>query len=248
MSDPSTIGSSAGSLSKSPAGGFRAERLALLYEAMITAIVRVQSGRQQIQGSDVFRERMKRALEEITDSAGRKGYGKDDVQQANFAVIAFLDEAVLNSQDPGRTQWARKSLQEELFDQRSAGELFFKRLEELRAHADSSQLAEVLEVYCLCLLLGYEGRYVGSKAELHLLMDHLRERIERISGRNPEFSPDAKPPDQAPAPPPADPLPRRLRWAALGALALALLFYLVFYASLSGRVSEVRQVAQRVTN
>jgi type VI secretion system protein ImpK len=222
-----------------------ADRLALLYEGILTAIVRIQTARQQIQGSDGFRNRMKDALKDIADMAARRGYAREDVAEANFAVVAFLDEIVLSSQDSGRSQWARKSLQEELFDQRSAGELFFKRLDELRAHNDSPRLAEVLEVYYLCLLLGYEGRYaVGSKAELHQLMDNLRERIERIFGRNSEFSPDAKLPDQAPAAAPIDPLPRQLQIAALVAFCFALVCFVGFYWHLALRATDVKQIAE----
>ncbi len=223
-----------------------AERLALLYEGILTAVVRVQSGRQQLQNSDSFRGKMKDALKDIAQIAARRGYAKEDIQEANFAVVAFLDEAVLSSQDGARTQWARKSMQEELFDQRSAGEYFFKRVDSLRAHADSLQLAEVLEIYYLCLLLGYEGRFaVGSKAELYQLMDNLRERIERILGRNPEFSPDAQIPDQAPRVAPVDPLPRLLKLAAVAAVALAFVCFLGYSFSLWVRAgNEVSQIEQ----
>jgi type VI secretion system protein ImpK len=215
------------------------ERLALLYEGILTAVVRVQSGRQQLQNSDSFRGKMKDALKDIAQIAARRGYAKEDIQEANFAVVAFLDEAVLSSQDAARTQWARKSMQEELFDQRSAGEYFFKRVDSLRAHADSLQLAEVLEIYYLCLLLGYEGRFaVGSKAELYQLMDNLRERIERILGRTPEFSPDAQIPDQAPRAAPVDPLPRMLKLAAVTAVALAFVCFAVYWISLRLRTGD----------
>ncbi|HLG98910.1 MAG TPA: DotU family type IV/VI secretion system protein [Bryobacteraceae bacterium] len=223
------------------------ERLALLYEGLMTAIVRVQSSRQQLQNSEAFRTKMKDALNDIAQIAARRGYAKEDIQEANFAVIAFLDEAVLSSQDPARTQWARKSMQEELFDQRNAGELFFKRLDSLRAHGDSLHLAEVLEVYYLCLLLGYEGRYaVGSKAELHLLMDNLRERIERIFGRNPDFSPDGKIPDAPPVTAPVDPLPRQLKLAAVAALALALLCFGGYKWYLSAKVESVADKIEQI--
>lgn len=222
--------------------------LALLYEGILTAIVRVQSGRQQIQGSDAFRTRMKTALDEIGRAASQRGYTADNVKEANFAIIAFLDEAVLNSNDGGRTQWARKTMQEEMFNQRSAGELFFQHLDQLRAHRDSTQLAQVLEVYYLCLLLGYEGKYaVGSKAELHLLMDNLRERVERISGRIVEFSPDAHLPPQQPIAIPLDPLPRRIRILALAAIAFALLCFVFFKASLSSRIGELQNVIREVS-
>jgi type VI secretion system protein ImpK len=233
---------------KEPLAGSRdADRMALLYEGLLTAIVRVQSGRQQLQESDAFRAKTKDALKDIAQIATRRGYAKEDIQEANFAVVAFLDETVLSSQDPARTQWARKSMQEELFDQRSAGELFFKRLDALRAHGDSLQLAEVLEVYYLCLLLGYEGRYaIGSKAELHLLMDNLRERIERIFGRNPEFSPDGQIPDLAPRAVSVDPLPRQLRLGAVVAVVLALLCFVSYKwylsASADGEVDKIMQL------
>jgi type VI secretion system protein ImpK len=218
------------------------DRLALLYEGILTATVRVQSARQQVQDPENFRTRMKQALREIASTAARKGYSADDVQEANFAVVAFLDEAVLTS-DPSATEWAQKSLGEELFGQRSAGEMFFKRLETLRANRDSQGLAEVLEVYYLCLLLGYEGKFAGgSKAELQLLMSNLRDRIERIFGRSPEFSPDGAVPDEPVAiAPPADPLDRQVRLFALAAFALAVLCFLGFSLHLGSKSSEIQQ-------
>jgi len=216
------------------------DRLALLYEGILTATVRVQTGRQQVQDPENFRTRMKQALREIASTAARKGYSGEDVQEANFAVVAFLDETVLTV-DASATEWARKSLGEELFGQRSAGEVFFKRLETLRANRDSQSLAEVLEVYYLCLLLGYEGKFAGgSKAELQLLMSNLRERIERIFGRNPEFSPDGVLPDEpVTIAPPADPLDKQVRWFAFAALALAILCFVGFYLHLEARSSDV---------
>ena len=221
------------------------DRLALLYEGILTAIVRVQSGRQQVQDPENFRTRMKQALREIASAAARKGYSADDVQEANFAIVAFLDETVLTA-DASANEWARKSLGEELFGQRSAGEVFFKRLETLRANRDSQSLAEVLEVYNLCLLLGYEGKFAGgSKAELQLLMSNLRERIERIFGRNPEFSPDGALPDELVAvAPPVDPLDRQVKLFALAALILAILCFVGFSLHLGSRSSDVEHAIQ----
>lgn len=221
------------------------DRLALLYEGLLTAIVRVQSARQQVQDVESFRNRMKQALREIASTAARKGYSSEDVQEANFAVIAFLDETILTN-DACASEWARKSLGEELFGQRSAGELFFKRLETLRANRDSQSLAEVMEVYYLCLLLGYEGKFAGdSKAELQLLMTNLRERIERIFGRSLEFSPDgALPEEAAPAAPTLDPLDRQVKLFALAALILAILCLVGFSLQLGSISAGVQQAIQ----
>jgi type VI secretion system protein ImpK len=221
------------------------DRLALLYEGILTATVRVQTARQQVQDPENFRTRMKQALREIASTAARKGYSADDVQEANFAVVAFLDETVLTS-DASASEWAQKSLGEELFGQRSAGELFFKRLETLRANRDSQSLAEVLEVYYLCLLLGYEGKFAGgSKAELQLLMSNLRDRIERIFGRSPEFSPDgALPVEPVAAAPLVDPLDRQVKLFALAALILAVVCFFGFSLYLGSKSSDVQHAIQ----
>ena len=218
------------------------DRLALLYEGILTATVRVQSGRQQVQDPENFRTRMKQALREIASAAARKGYTAEDVQEANFAVVAFLDESVLTA-DPCASEWAQKSLGDELFGQRSAGEVFFKRLETLRANRDSKSLAEVLEVYYLCLLLGYEGKFAGgSKAELQLLMTNLRDRMERIFGRNPEFSADGALPDEPVViAPTADPFNTQVKLFALAALVLAVLCFVVFSLHLSSKSSDLQQ-------
>jgi len=222
------------------------DRLALLYEGILTAIVRVQTGRQKVQELESFRSRMKQALREIADAAARRGYSAEDVQEAHFAVVAFLDETVLTVQDGDASQWARKSLGEELFDQRSAGEVFFKRLETLRANRDSQELAEVLEVYYTCLILGYEGKFAGdSKAELQLLMSNLRERIERIFGRSPEFSPDAALPEEPVViQAAADPLDKQVKLFALAALVLAFLCFVGFSLHLSSKSSAIEHTIQ----
>jgi type VI secretion system protein ImpK len=224
------------------------DHLELLYEGTLTAAVRVQSGRHQVHDIETFRARMEQTLGEIASTAARKGYDPQDVGQAKFAVVVFLDEIIL-THDPCAAEWARMSLEEKLYGQRSGGELFFSRLEMLRANRDSQNLAEVLEVYYLCLLLGYEGKFAGgSKAELQLLMTNLRERIERIYGTQTEFSPDGALPDTpVAAAVPTDPLSRQAKLFALAALVLLILCYLGFSLNLGSRSAEIeRAIAERL--
>ncbi len=238
------------------------ERLALLYEGVLTVTGRVHTGRQRLQDPEEFRTRMKQALEEVAKTAARRGYARSAEQEATFAVVAFLDEAILTAPDAGAGNWVGKSLGEELFDQRSAGELFFKRLDGLRAQRDSQDLAEVLEVYSLCLLLGYEGKFAGgAKGELLQMMANLRERIERIYGGRPgpgrsgdghgramEFSPDRELGGvPAPVVVAVDPMNRQLRLFALAALLFAVLCYAGFSWQLHSQTREIhRLVVERV--
>ena len=46
-------------------------------------------------------------------------------------MVAFLDESILNSQNPLFADWPRKPLQEELFGTHIAGEVFFQNLQKL---------------------------------------------------------------------------------------------------------------------
>ena len=222
------------------------DRLALLYEGILTAVCRVHTGRQRVQDPEDFFERMKQALAEVASTAARRGYSTEDVQESTFAVVAFLDEVILTAAGTSAVAWKGESLGQVLFDQRSAGEDFFKRLDKLRADRDSHNLAEILEVYYLCLLLGYEGKFAGgSRGELLQIMANLRERIERILGRDLEFSPDKA---LAPVTPPAhitvDPLHRQLRIFALAAFAFALLCYVVFFIQLHMQSSAIEQTIE----
>lgn len=231
----------------------RLDRLALMFEGILTVTERVQTGRQQLQDPEEFRSRMKKALEDVARTATRRGYGEKAVDEGTFAVVAFLDEAILTALHEQASNWVGKSLEEELFGQREAGERFFKRLEALRARRDSQDLAEVLEVYFLCLLLGYEGKFAGgAKGELLQLTSNLRERIDRIySGgeQDSEFSPDL---EMGFEPPPvvvaADPINRQLRLFALASLAFALLCYFGFSLALHSQTRKIHQlVVERMT-
>ena len=251
---PSNGGSSE-HLKPSPADGGskrKLDRLALLYEGILTVIGRVQTGRQRVQDPEDFRDRMRQALAEVASTAARRGYSAEDVQEGKFAVVAFLDEAILAAPDSSGGYWVGKSLAEEIFDQRNAGEVFFKRLEALRTNRDSEQLAEVLEVYYLCLLLGYEGKFAGgSRGELLQLMANLRDRIERILGVEPDFSPDRiLPLEAAPvAVAAADPLSLQLRVFALAAFLLAVVCYVGFSLALRSQTANIKTlVDQRVSS
>lgn len=111
------------------------------------------------------------------------GYSNETVQMAVFASVAYLDESVLNLQSPEFADWTRRPLQEELFGGHLAGETFFRNLAALLSGQDSPEAADALELHCLCLQMGYRGRYaLGNTAELHQLLRQARAKIERTRG------------------------------------------------------------------
>jgi type VI secretion system protein ImpK len=161
----------------------RTASLASTFQEVLTAIVRVRFRLQHVQDAQSFRGQIRQSLQGTMQQARTLGYSSEGVQMAVFAAVAFLDESVLNLQDPAFADWARRPLQEELFGGHLAGETFFRNLRAYLAQQDSTEVADVLELHCLCLLMGYRGRYaLGDSGELYSMLRQARERINRIRG------------------------------------------------------------------
>ena len=162
--------------SSSPAPGH--ENLALIYQEVLTAITRLRSNRQAATDAGTFRNQMKAAISAAESEATSKGYPLEDTRLATFAVVAFLDESILNSNNPVFADWPRMPLQEELFGGHTAGEIFFQCIDRLLARSDSPHLADTLEVFALCLLLGYRGRYSLSGQEgIHAVLEAIADKM-----------------------------------------------------------------------
>lgn len=221
--------------------------LAVCFQEPITAIVRLRAGRQAVSDADHFREQMRHALKTAAREArDAGGYSSADVRSATFAVVAFLDESVLNSRNPAFTDWARKPLQEELFGTHVAGEVFFDNLGELLARPDSEALADVLEVYCLSLLLGFAGRHTGGRrGELAGIVIAVRDRITRIRGAFGDLSP-AWAPSPSAVSIKTDASVRKLSVAAVLLAAIALFLFIAYRMQLASGVTEARELAAEV--
>ena len=188
----------------------RTQNLASCYENAMTIILRLSSiQRSSAPNSQDFRTSIRAALKAAMEQAKSLGYSSDTNQLAFFAVVALLDESVLKMQNPAFADWAQRPLQEEMFGHNRAGEVFFDQLQTLLARQDSAETADALEVYCLCMLLGFKGKYAlspgrsfasgassaehwgaaRSGGELDSLIRQCRQKIDRIRGQA-SFLPD----------------------------------------------------------
>jgi len=222
----------------------RRDNLALHFQEVLTAVVRLRANRQNVTDAETFRHLMREALKMASADALRSGYSHDDIKLAAFSTVALLDESILNSRNPLFADWPRKPLQEEMFGIHVAGETFFQYAQQLLTRNDSPETGDVLEVYYLCLLLGYQGRYsVGGRGELQATKDTIAAKIRRIRGGYSGLSPEwAVPPDQVPSTG-ADPWVKRLTWAAVGCLVVMVLLFVIFKLTLSSGVSDLRALA-----
>lgn len=221
------------------------ENLALLFQELFTAIVRLRAHRQDVSDAEVFRSQVLQAIRTAGQNAKALGYVDEDIQLTVFAVVAFLDESILNLRQPVFREWVRKPLQEELFGRHVAGEVFFQNLQLILGRRDSPEVADLLEVYELCVLLGYLGRYsIASKGDLRSMMGHAADKIRRIRGNQDDISPHWMLPDEV-APTRIDPWLRRLVITAAACAFLTLALFTTYKITLGSDVSAVQALSLR---
>jgi type VI secretion system protein ImpK len=147
------------------------------------------------QDRNAFAEHMTAFLGEVDRNAKAHGIPADDVTAAKYAFCAAVDEIILRSGFAIRDAWETRPLQLRLFGDQLAGEHFFQRLDDLRAKG--SVHLQALEVYHMCLLLGFEGRFaLDARDKLNYLTARLGDEIARMRGKSRGFAPHAERPDQ----------------------------------------------------
>jgi type VI secretion system protein ImpK len=166
--------------------------LDLLYEGFyVVFLLRAGRGPADAEG---FREQVRGLLADFERGARRLGAEADDVLLCKFAFCALVDEVMLQSRFDARAAWEVRPLQLELFGEQLAGERFFEHLDRLRQ--GGAARVQVLEIFHLCLLLGFQGRYlIDGSEKLGWLTARLGEEIAHLRGRRAGFAPHAEPPD-----------------------------------------------------
>ena len=90
-----------------------------------------------------------RALVDAQEQRAKSGEARwESYLEARFAVLSWVDELVLTSTWPNRSQWQHLMLT--YYGTLNAGEEFYDHLEKL-----PSEARDVREVYYLCLKLGF---------------------------------------------------------------------------------------------
>lgn len=107
-----------------------------------------------------LRQQLTAAVDKVVSRGRRAEIPDADLAEARYAVVALLDEQVLKANWSGRTEWMNRPLQFELYRDNNAGEDFFVRLSAL-LRSGGRPLA--VQVYYLCLALGFQGMYAQSK-------------------------------------------------------------------------------------
>jgi type VI secretion system protein ImpK len=224
----------------------RGWNLALAFQEVFTIVVRLRYNRQAVTNAESFRADMKKHLRAAEHEARSRGYTPEDVKQVIFALVAFLDESVLSSRNPAFADWPRLPLQAEMFGHQLAGEIFFQELQKVLNRPDSHEVSDLLEVYCLCLLLGFKGRYAaGGAGDLRSMIAAAQEKIRRVRGTSSALSPRGMIPADAVRLVQADPWVRKLFIGSIVTVAVALVMFVTFKLLLVYGASTLSNAAAR---
>lgn len=144
----------------------------------------------------VLRKRVMELLDDFERLALTSSIEQSMVQSAKFAIVAFIDETIIGSEWENKVEWLAEPLQLKLFNSFNAGEKFFTRLEQLKQRQREN--AEVIEVYFLCLSLGYRGKYqLETPEQVRTIIDNLHQDLNQYLGKPPKLiSPNGQPHDE----------------------------------------------------
>jgi type VI secretion system protein ImpK len=145
--------------------------------------------------ADTFTTQVQKFLAGFERTAKKHHFNTEDIFDAKYAFCATVDETILSSRSAIRDTWERRPLQLALFGDQLAGEHFFDKLETAR-NGGASRL-NALEVFHMCLLLGFKGKYLLEGPEkLKYLTAQVGEQIAHLKGKAANFAPRAMAPDQ----------------------------------------------------
>jgi type VI secretion system protein ImpK len=193
--------------------------------------------------SEVLKTRVYEMFERFESNSRKFGIDNEKIRLAKFALVAFLDETIISSSWQQKEVWLSDPLQIKLFETFNAGEEFFNFLNELSQRTGAN--TEVLEVYYLCLSLGFKGKYqLQSPENLRKIIDDLNLELHPETYKDIDsISPNGKP-RQSFVQTVRSGLPL---WVyPLGALIVFVIFYVIMSTSISGEAEIVAESLKKL--
>jgi type VI secretion system protein ImpK len=167
------------------------ERLYHVCANVLVTAVQLTTDSSLAAASDL-RQRLIGALERMVSDGRRIGIADADLAEARYALVAFIDEQIMRSDWSGRAEWMARPLQLELYRENTAGENFFVRL---RALLRAGDRPVAIEIYYLCLVLGFQGAYRdgGEPQAVEKFTRAARDQLRKVLPDPVKVSPHAKP-------------------------------------------------------
>ena len=204
-------------------------------------ILRLKAG--IIAPSNDLRPKIASLLTDFENRAERYRFSSKITQVAKFALAAFVDETVLSNNFNLKAEWEKNPLQLEYFGEQLAGDKFFEKLAAMIKQVDVT--ADAVEIYYVCMLLGFKGRYaVYEKDKLLSIMQETANALVKAGKIRPvELSPHWLANDQ-PEPPKPRKMPTWAKIGALGGLGFAFIVYMIMFLVVSKFLQDAINMLQ----
>jgi type VI secretion system protein ImpK len=108
-------------------------------------------GRDEIPSPKEERLRIRGWLDQ---AEGQLGQGPD-WQLAKYALVSWIDDVLIDAPWEGRGWWKENALEVEIFNTRLRNEQFYMKAKE----SSSLPVKDALEVFYVCVVLGFRGLY-----------------------------------------------------------------------------------------
>ena len=124
-----------------------------------------------------LRETLLERMKTFEQTAGAAGVPPEAVTAAGIALCSLIDEAVLSTPWGSYSDWDKRNLLRTLHGEPWSREEFFALLEKMEQ--DPAANLDLLELFCICLALGYEGRY-RDRANARAALTEIRDRVSAL--------------------------------------------------------------------
>lgn len=189
-------------------------------------ILRIRAG--IVSPSNDLRQKCVKLLDDFEKRAERYRFNHKVVRVSKFALASFIDETILTNDFPLKEEWEKYPLQLEYFGESLAGNKFFGKLEAMLKQMKVT--ADAVEIYYVCMLLGFKGRYaVYEQEKLLSVMQTTAKALVKAGKIVPtELSPNWFADDQ-PEPPKKKGMPTWAKISAFSGLGLAIIIYMIMF-------------------
>ncbi|MBY0410001.1 MAG: DotU family type IV/VI secretion system protein [Burkholderiaceae bacterium] len=110
----------------------------------------------------------------------------ENIADARYLKAALADEILLNTPWIGREYWTAHLLESTLFRTNIAGDLIFRRIEQMLSEREPSR-RDIGRLYLFALALGFQGKYRGI-SETERLRSFREELFQFVYQRQADFS------------------------------------------------------------
>ncbi len=189
---------------------------------------------QDLPAPDILQRRVLGLFDTMMQNGREAGIPEQDMNEVKYALAAFADEVIYHSNWPGRTQWLNNPLQLQFFSENTAGDGFFERLDMLHAQRGRDH---VVQVYFLCLALGFQGKFrLGGQEGLQAVVEGVGNHVALSVGGGELLAPNAERRDGG-----AGAVRRELPFLAiaLGFFVVALLVVIILRLIIGSNASDV---------